>query len=376
MTGLTYLLDAQKAGATRVMSRHLGGLVDRTHDALPPEVQRSLRLYDISPGEWDVLREAPNHFTTTDGRIFLTPQAAKEADAGRLEQLLRSRAAAAPAPFQGLSQAVGGIADGATEATIARKVAAYRDLLSLKLDALFSDIADRSIVTPGLAERAAITFGTAPGSLPGEAMRFMAQFKLWGFAAARQGFGREVLGGQSRGAMASGIAQLALSTTMLGYVAMTLKGLARGMAPRPPNDLKTWMAALIQGGGFGIMGDYLFGEYNRLGGSFGEGLLGPVLGGAATEIMTLWNDLKGATDSQGVAHARKDIGPDALKFIKDNTPFVNMFYVRLALDYLFLNSAQESMNHGYLRRYQRRVEKQTGQQFILSPQTHLRTFGQ
>jgi hypothetical protein len=51
----------------------------------------------------------------------------------------------------------------------------------------------------------------------------MAQFKLWGFAAFRQGIGRETLGGQGAGATASGIAQMALSTAMLGYVAMTLE---------------------------------------------------------------------------------------------------------------------------------------------------------
>jgi hypothetical protein len=375
LAGLTYFLDAQKAGAARVMSRHLGTLLDRAHADLPEEVQRSLQLYGISPDEWDVLRQAPNHFTTPDGRTFLTPQAAQNADAARLEALLRSRPSAGPAGLQALSHAVGAIAPNASAATIAARIAGYRDLLGLKLDALFTDIADRSIVTPGLAERSAINFGTSPGSIPGEAMRFMAQFKLWGFAAFRQGIGRETLGGQGAGATASGIAQMALSTAMLGYVAMTLKGLARGVTPRPPNDPKTWMAAMIQGGGFGIMGDYLFGEYSRAGGSFSDSFLGPVLGGAFSEGMTLWNDIKGATDEQGVTRAAKDVGPDALKFFKDNTPFINIFYTRMALDYLFLHSVQESMNPGYLARYQRRVEKQTGQTFILSPQTHLHTFG-
>ena len=65
----------------------------------------------------------------------------------------------------------------------------------------------------------------------------------------------------------------------------------------------------------------------------------------------------------------------ALKLVQDNTPFLNLFYLRRALDYLMFHSLQESMNPGYLRRAEHSLQKRTGQTFFLSPQTHLHTFG-
>lgn len=376
LTGLTYLLDAQKAGTVRALTRHFGMMLDRAHDALPEETRRTLQLYGISPEEWEVLRTAPDHFEH-EKRVYFTPEAAKNADAGKLEALLRAKVPVGPPELAELMKAVGGIADDATPETVARKVAAYRDALALKVDALLSDIADRTIVQPGIAERARLNAAAPPGTVPGELVRFMSQFKLWGYAAFRQGVGRELRGGQSGLGAASGIAQMALSTALLGYIVLASKRMIRGQYAPPPNRPETWAAALISGGGFGIMADFVFAEHSRTGGGIGETLLGPVLGGAVTDTFTLWNDLKGEAlgDDRTAKRARKDIGPDMLKIVKDNTPFINLFYTRLALDWLFLHSAQESMNPGYLERYQRRVEQQQGVRYWLGPTNHVKTFG-
>ena len=326
LSGLTWLLDAQKAGMARVMSRHLGRLVGKGYDDLPPEVQRTLRQYDIGAADWDAVRTAPDHFTS-DGRVFLTPHAAVSASGDM--------------------------------------TTAERDALALKLHALFADVADRGIVTPGLADRAWI--GARPGTIAGEAMRFMAQFKLWGIAATRQAIGREIYGGQNVGGAVSGILQMTAGAAIFGYLTMYLKDMTKGLTPRPPNDPKTWMAAMIQGGGFGIMGDYLFGEYSRFGGGVGESVLGPVLGQGLTEIMNIWNAAK-----EGRA---KDIPPEAARIITNNTPFINLFYTRSALNYLFLHSLQESLNPGYLRRSEQSLRKRTGQTHWLNPESHLQPFG-
>ncbi|MFI4979732.1 MAG: hypothetical protein ACHQIO_05240 [Nevskiales bacterium] len=335
-SGLTWLLNAQKAGAERIMSRHLGMQVEKDFAGLPAELQRALMQYDISPADWDALRTAPGHFTV-DGRVFLTPDAAQRA-----------------VPRLDLA--------GSDILT-----STQRDALALKLHAYLADVADRSIITPGIETRALLTGGNRPGTFWGELARFIAQFKTWGVAAMQQGVGREINGGQGLAGAISGVVQMALAASLLGYATMTLKDLVKGLTPRQPNDARTWTAALIQGGGFGILGDYLFGEYSRFGGGIGESVLGPVLGQGLTEIMTLWNDLK---DGRG-----KDIPPDTARIILGNTPFINMFYSRAALNYLFLNSIQETLNPGYLRRSEQRVRQQTGQTFWLSPQQHLHTFG-
>lgn len=48
-----------------------------------------------------------------------------------------------------------------------------------------------------------------------------------------------------------------------------------------------------------------------------------------------------------------------------NTPFVNLFYIRPALDYLFLNSLREVSSPGYRRRLETRRLKDYGQERIV-----------
>jgi hypothetical protein len=361
-TGLTWLLDAQKAGAERIMSRHLGSLVASDFDHLPAEVQRGLMQYDISPHEWDVLRQAPGHFEM-GGRTFLTPDAADRADAGAVSAAWKqSRTEMRDMAGDRLGTAIKD--RDPTEA----EIEAARDQLGMKLHAYMADVADRAIVTPGIGDRAILTGNTRPGTPAGEAMRFVSQFKLWGLAAVRQGLGRELYGGQGLAGAASGVIQMAIGAAIFGYCTMTLKDLFKGLNPRAPNDPKTWTAALIQGGGFGILGDYLFGEYSRFGGSFTDSIAGPVLGQGATELMNVWNAAKEGRF--------KDLPPEALRIVTNNLPFVNMFYTRTALNYLFLHSLQESMNPGYLARTEQRLKQRTGQTYWLSPAAnHARIFG-
>lgn len=368
LSGLTYLVDGQKAGAARLMARHLGTLVDRDFAGLPPQVRRGLASYDISPAEWDALRQAPNH-TMVDGRLHLTPDAA-----------LRTSDAAIAAAGRKLTlpdAARPQVAKTPREASPDMLLNAREDL-ALKLHAYYADVADRSVITPGIDERALLR-GGAPGSLPGEAMRFLAQFKTWGTAAVRQGIGREIYGGQGVAGAVGGIVHLALAGAVMGYLTMTLKDLMKGQSPRPPLDPRTVFAAMMQGGGFGILGDYAFGDFSRFGHSLTESLAGPAAG-TLSDLANLVALGRGLLTADPNARAG-DAGPEALRILKDNTPFINLFYVRRALDYLLLHSLQESMNPGYLRRAEKSAQQRTGRSFLpawagpLSAKNHLPTFG-
>ena len=346
LTGLSYLLRGQKNGAAAVIARHLGSMVDREFDALPAETQRAFTQYDISPADWDSLRQAPEH-TQVDGRTFLTPDAASRS----VEDL------------------------SATE----------RDTLGLKLHSYLADIADRSTIAPGIAERMDLTGGHQAGTPVGEALRFISQFKSWGLAAARQGIGREINGGQGTAGAVSGMMQMAVSGAIMGYTTMVLKDLFKGKQPRPPNDPATWAAALIQGGGFGIMGDYLFGEFNRAGGGIANALLGPVAGEGITAVDAIREHLLAHAEGHDQNGKQlSDLAPELTRLALNNTPFINLFYTRSALNYLLLYSLQERMNPGYLARMQRSMQKNQAQSFMapstpgvgwLNPSQHLRTFG-
>ena len=356
-SGLTWLLDAQKSGTARIMSRLLGQNMDKGFASLPDELQRTLTSYGISGDAWEAIRGAPRF--AIDGREHLTPDAAH----GITDDAVK-----------GLRPASGKLSDAAAAAMDTK----IRDDLYLKLRMMFLDIADRGVITPGAEEKAMFLRGAQPGSLAGEALRFLAQFKTWGAAAIRQGVGREMYGGQSAMGATAGMFQLTIGSAIMGYLTMTLKDLFKGKTPRSATDPQTLFAALIQGGGFGIMGDYAFGQFNRFGQTPVEALAGPTVGTAA-DILKMITLGRGLVTGDPDARA-KDAGPEALRILQSNKPFINLFDVRRALDYLLFHSMQESMNPGYLQRAERQLQKQTGQQYLgwpvnMSPTNHLKTFG-
>ena len=58
-----------------------------------------------------------------------------------------------------------------------------------------------------------------------------------------------------------------------------------------------------------------------------------------------------------------DAGEKTLKFGIRNTPFINLFYTKAAMDYLFIYGMSEAMNPGFLARTERKFAKEYGQEF-------------
>jgi hypothetical protein len=344
--GLNYVINAEKAGTKDMLARQLGRQVDRTFDELIPQSQRALTQYGISRSDWELLRNAPDHTKVSD-RVYLTPDAAH-----RVEPQL----------------------DANGNDLFTSKL---RDDLAMKLYSYYEDRANQSIVTPGISEKTFFYRGTENGSPAGEVLRMLAQFKMWGAANIRQNIGREWYGNPGSGtwllpskSQAMGLASLAVMSTLLGYARMVTVGAMKGELPRDPTSPKTIEAAMLQGGGFGILGDFLFGQWGRTGQGLGETLLGPTIG-TGLQLAEIYGHLKAA--AEGDTHtARKDLPPELLKVTLDNTPFINMFYLRTALNYAFLWRFQEWLNPGFQRRRERRIQQETGQRFWLSPAQSVR----
>jgi hypothetical protein len=72
----------------------------------------------------------------------------------------------------------------------------------------------------------------------------------------------------------------------------------------------------------------------------------------------LWTLYKSARD--GDPNAGK-----ALDLVLSNTPFVNLFDTRPAIDFLFINLSREIVRPGYLVRQSTRLKKEQGQEFVL-----------
>src|SRR5205823_2123393 len=100
----------------------------------------------------------------------------------------------------------------------------------------------------------------------------------------------------------------------------------------------------------------------RFGTSFTEAAAGPVIG-AFSQLMKAIGQTKEA--SMGLSDA--DPTNAWFQLVKNNTPFINLFYLRSILDYSILYNIQEKISPGSLRRMERRLLKEQGQEYILPP---------
>lgn len=257
------------------------------------------------------------------------------------------------------------------EAGLPAKLQAMRDRetkyarrdLKTRLNSYFADEVRKSVTKPGPRERALATFGTAAGTPVGEAVRYIMQYKIFGIGFQTMHIMREF---QRTGKIdAGGLATLILGTTALGYLSMTAKEMLKGRNPRTPDTpmeaAKVFFAAMAQGGGAGIYGDFLFGEANR----FGGGLVATVGGPAVGTAEDIWQ-------LKGKLQRFEDPSANLLQLGKNNFPFLNLFYARLALDQMFFYKIQEAMNPGFLRRMEKRVRDQNQQTFWLKPTSAVR----
>jgi len=344
LNGLAWWTESLRDGAALSHSHYLARQAGKGWDgvnSIDADIKRLLQLYNIDAGKWDILRIAT--MQEADGRAYMTPEGLRTVPRAALENYITQ---------------VGRVANDAT-------VANLLDDLSQALRVMAIDRAHHAVLEPGARTRAFMLRGTQPGTVPGEMLRYIGQFKSFSIAMIQMTLGREIYGRgydtlgeylkKGHGDMLGLAAYIGL-TGLMGYAAMSAKDLLRGKEPRPPADPRTWAAALIQGGGLGLYGDFLFGEFNRMGRTFTASAVGPVAGLADT-----------AFDLFSRARRGDDLAGASLNAALQNTPFMNLFYVRPVLDYLIIYRLQEAINPGYLRRMERRIERENGQSFILPP---------
>lgn len=362
LNGLTWWTDTMRSSSALAMSHNLAANRANAWGSLNPDLKRVLELFDFDEGRWDMLRNTATR--EADGRDYMTTQGVDAIPRDQLEAYLSGQGRTA--------------SDAAVDE--------LREELRGQLRSYITDRASYAAIEPDARTRAIMQQGTRPGTFVGELMRFMGQFKSFPIAVLQKTMGRELYG---RGytpakygssfmpgrelvkALASGngemlgMAQLMLWMTLFGYGSMALKDMTKGRTPRPPEDPKTWMAAMMQGGALGIYGDFLLGESNRFGGGIVDTLAGPAIGEAASVVDVLQRIRDG-----------DDAAASAFRVGLANTPFANLFYTRAAMDYLFLYSVQEAMNPGSLRRMERRIERENRQELLISPsRDHLDPLG-
>lgn len=336
INGFRYWSDGLRRGVGAMLSRHLGQNADKAFDALDAATAGQLARYGIEARQWEAIRV---HAADIHGERFMTAEA-----------------------VDAMSDAEIRDAAGLTREAKQTVVDAAREDLKTSLETYFIDQAETALTEARARERSRVVLGTKPGTVIGEAVRAFTQFMSFPMTVISRHVAPAFRGSPGRSPAAT-ITHLMVMTTLFGYVSMQAKQLAKGLTPRPLTDddgnirIDTVTAAFLQGGGLGIFGDFLFGEYNRFGGGFTATAGGPLVGEFEQFVRLLYT----------LRDDPRDAPAEAIRMGIRNAPFLNLFYIRAALDYLFIYQLQEWASPGYLRRYERRIERERGQEFLISP---------
>lgn len=222
--------QAGRHGFGMEFSAMLADNFGKTFDQLDDALKKGFSEYDITAKEWDVFRKTP----TLDQRGAPYADFTQEGSEPFQRMVLSEMDFAVPTP----------------------------------------DYRVKGITTGGL-ERASIT---------GQGWRAVMMLKSFPLTLIFTHFARAA----NQATLASKLQYMAVltaSTTILGGIALQAKDIAAGREPRnidkdgstiPDGDFLA--AAMQQGGGFGIYGDFIFSDQNRFGESLADTLAGPKVG--------------------------------------------------------------------------------------------------
>ncbi len=248
-------------------------------DQLEPALRGALQRYGIDAAAWDKLRAA--QMDTDRGVEWISPHNLAEAD---------------------------------------------REIGDRFMEMIHTET-DMAVPVADLKTRATFNAGFRKGTVFGEVSRSLLLFKSFGVSVIlRQG--QQILAMQP-GTAARYAGGLIIGTTLAGGIAMQLKALAAQRDPRPMDDDAFWYAAMLQGGGFGIYGDFLYAAENRAGSGFAQTLAGPIV-----------DDVQGIVNVATAKDPRKSLVKEVKGFIPGN----NLWYTRAAFDRMLADQIDEAIN--------------------------------
>lgn len=345
--GLTGWTDTSRSVAGRIIAAELGTHAGTPLDKLPPAFRNVIVQAGFSAAEWDAMGKVV--LRQSNGKPYLTPDRIRELPDDVIAGLVPERIANAKGDLD----------------KIATILADERRNLEIKMLGYVADQTSYAVIESDARTRRYTTQGMRPGTLGGEAIRFIMQFKGFPLAFTQRVYGRALFGHAKDASMLDRlghVGSLIGGLAIAGYMSIVMKDLLKGYwPPRNPADPRTILAALQQGGAMGIYGDYLFSQVNRFGGGLLETALGPTFG-TAGDLWTIYNDARDYALSHGEDKFSK---AQAFSTLLSNVPYANLHVLRPALDYLVITSIREALSPGYMRKQQKNRATEYGQKPIL-----------
>ena len=338
---LTWWTNSLKDGAMLGMGNYVAKQTKISYKSLTPEFKRLITHYGISEKIWNHIRKMDLE-KADDGKEFFS---ARNIDK--------------------LSDSVIKDIEGKTTISV-KQLEIARDNLKTRVLGMFLDRSTYAVIEPDARGRSWLKMGLQAGTGPGEALRFIAQFKAFPLAIMQKSIGRELAfteAGRKYRAL-FGVAGLIVGSGIFGYISMSAKDLLKGKKPRDPMNKNTFFASILQGGGLGIYTDFLFGKIQQSTSSLAT-LAGPGIT-EATKVVAIFNYLFKGEFSKA--------GKQGYLSIKDNIPFLNLFYLKTAFDYAIGYQIMETLSPGSLKRMEKNMAK-NGQEFLLTkPSTLFKGF--
>lgn len=385
--GLVHWTDYGKGG----FGLHfMGKFADEARNAwgdMNAALRGTLQRYGFDAAEWDILRQARRHDLSADGSGALVLRA-REIAALTIDDLalhvvrnedLAGHARAELKALEGLSErdfqrrlrgdewaerprwmqdlmGVGHMPTLAeTRAVLQRLVdqpgkrdpmrlegagSIPSDAVDVRVKRYFRDLSERYqqmilqettyAVPEAIAYARSLSSEIKRGTPMGEVLRSWSQFKGFGMTVAML-YGNRIANEMVQGRV--GLSSLPYAATALavmsvyGMLSLQLKQLAKGEDTRDMGDWRTWAAAMVQSGGFGIYGDFFLADQNRLGGGLASTFAGPLIGRAERAVkVSIGNVQQGADDKR--TNWRREL----LGFADTFNPLSSLWWSKLAWD--------------------------------------------
>lgn len=214
---------------------------------------------------------------------------------------------------------------------------------------------DFAVPSPDANTRAITTGGTERATVTGQLVRTLTQMKSFPVAII-QTHGYRMMNQEGAGKLQYAGMLLGI-TTVLGGLTLQAKDIASGRTPRETGfedgdteKIRKFIGASItQGGGLGIIGDYLFSDVNRFGGGPIESAFGPT-----GELVSKTAQLTLGNLRQLVAGEETHVMPEAVQYLKRYTP--DTWQIRLLTDAMF-DQLTIMADNDYERKFRQQMKK-------------------
>ncbi|WP_347137521.1 hypothetical protein [Paracoccus sp. SSK6] len=321
--GMTAITNHEKGAVAIALGSDWADKAGLSFDQLPEGLRAFMRNRDFGSAEWDAIRAPEVTYTDYAGGKHLNPNWFR----------VKSKLPEAQA-----------------------------DDIAIRFGALIEDHVEMSIPSFSLAGQSAVQFGTRPGTWGGEFVRSMGMYKGPMLSQMFNMLRRARDLKQAKYSIPLFIGGLVAMQTITGAFTIQLKEIWKGRDLRPMNTLSFWGAAMLQGGGLGILGDFLSSNTSRAGGGFTETVAGPAfgfIGDAGRAILPNAAALLNGEETH--------FGRDLVQFTRYNNPLASLTVgpapVSLAFDRLFWDQFQYLVDpdaHKAWRRQERKRQREFG----------------